>query len=969
MTTISIGFLAGVSALAIISGAGYLAIKLKNKKNLEEQKDYFLMTDKDVILDKKFHKNQIIDTSVLNNGNVLDFTSGTLITSSSQIKKKKIKADTYGEASDPKVILRPKQHTVLFGASGSGKSNTFLIPQIALNALCKDKPSGLVLDPKGELFAALKPRLEAAGKKAYLLNLAEPSQSNRLSMFQLITNYLKNYLRYAFICNFIVDKNVFKQAEEQKDIYYTRALSSMTDLAEVLVSASSKEASVWTANAKQLMTTTFTIFTDIKLTDIQTAWTKTSIYKKYQSLKEGIDKKDSETTIGYQSAINELKEDKEFNDLLTEQLKDYNYVSLNAWISNTPQVEFIKYLNSQNKSDLIQLFQTAPEQYNSFKMNLSGAFQPFLTDDIKSILSISDFDFDEFIEGDTYLFLKIPAADKTKQSIATLLVQQLWNYLEFIATSSKGNTLPHPFYFYLEELANAPKISCLETIITLGRSYKIFGFIVVQSLSQLESIYGKENFKSIYDSCMCKTYLRVEDEDTLNRISNMFGATNRKATTEDGHTIRENVLTVQDLKNNEIGNAYVWYEGSQPAHIPLKSWDDYLFMRKWEHNKFMSDWDFKQFKSTDYKNELLDRLKKLFKITTPKTPVAVAPNQILTYNQRFLKWWNLKVLDNVLKEWLLEDGRFYTEKSNGLIQSLKEDFETYFPNVYDTFCAFVCPVNDTPYGSRSSNANQSTDCLELINKELYTTNASPFVYLDAKPQEANKEQTDWKKDLQKKLISKEYYEDIKEIVIQLFKLEDIKVVKVEKDETGKTVKLEKDIDDNGSIPPEEYEPVNINNRSFDALQSSLTELNETEITKDNKKTILKQLAEDYFTLTQIVNIYSQLNAVHTKNKNEATFFGFGKLPDKHLVVKKEKLILDEQKDTKLFKQFSTQKKELLEKTINKYNAYLEIFEPNIEKIKKISELPHQLSAEEQKEIRKTVANEYLARVIKDYKPQ
>lgn len=71
-------------------------------------------------------------------------------------------------------------HTLVIGATGTGKSYSYIRPQIIASALAGD--SIVVTDPKGELFTDTANWLKAKGYDILLFNLANPDKSYRWNM-------------------------------------------------------------------------------------------------------------------------------------------------------------------------------------------------------------------------------------------------------------------------------------------------------------------------------------------------------------------------------------------------------------------------------------------------------------------------------------------------------------------------------------------------------------------------------------------------------------------------------------------------------------------------------------------------------------------------------------------------------------------------------------------------------------------
>lgn len=97
-------------------------------------------------------------------------------------------------------------HTLIIGATRSGKSRKIILPSIW--ELAKADESMVIGDPKGELYIATKEYLEKRGYKVIALNLREPSKGNQWNMLDIV--------------NIAIDSgNVPRAAELSWDIAHT----------------------------------------------------------------------------------------------------------------------------------------------------------------------------------------------------------------------------------------------------------------------------------------------------------------------------------------------------------------------------------------------------------------------------------------------------------------------------------------------------------------------------------------------------------------------------------------------------------------------------------------------------------------------------------------------------------------------------------------------------------------------------
>ena len=78
-----------------------------------------------------------------------------------------------------KITFAKPAHTLIIGTTGSGKTTTFINPTVQILANTKGKPSMLISDPKGELYALHAKSLIKRGYDVKVLDLRNPYCSIR----------------------------------------------------------------------------------------------------------------------------------------------------------------------------------------------------------------------------------------------------------------------------------------------------------------------------------------------------------------------------------------------------------------------------------------------------------------------------------------------------------------------------------------------------------------------------------------------------------------------------------------------------------------------------------------------------------------------------------------------------------------------------------------------------------------------
>jgi len=187
------------------------------------------------------------------------------------------------------------------------------------------------------------------------------------------------------------------------------------------------------------------------------------------------------------------------------------------------------------------------EQYKEFRSKASGKtaksivisavarLAPFRASSIKKIFSQDTMELETLGEEKTAIFVVVPPTNSTFNFIAGMLFTQMFQELQYCATEKykhKGQRLPVPVRFLLDEFANTCTIPNFVKILAYARSFGIGIVPILQSLEQIKNMY-KDEWGVIVDNCNVLLYLgSIAHMDTLEYMSKLLGkATFDKKTT------------------------------------------------------------------------------------------------------------------------------------------------------------------------------------------------------------------------------------------------------------------------------------------------------------------------------------------------------------------------------------------------------------------------------------------------------
>lgn len=126
----------------------------------------------------------------------------------------------------------------------------------------------------------------------------------------------------------------------------------------------------------------------------------------------------------------------------------------------------------------------------------------------------------------TAVFLTVSDTDRSLDVLATLFYTQAFQALCDSADNDYENhRLPVPVRLILDDFATNVQIPDFDNIISVIRSREIYVSVILQSLSQLNAIYGDAKAKTIFGNCDNCLYLGGQDEATARYISVRAGKT------------------------------------------------------------------------------------------------------------------------------------------------------------------------------------------------------------------------------------------------------------------------------------------------------------------------------------------------------------------------------------------------------------------------------------------------------------
>lgn len=175
----------------------------------------------------------------------------------------------------------------------------------------------------------------------------------------------------------------------------------------------------------------------------------------------------------------------------------------------------------------------AVKQYKKYKLaagktaksiliSCAARLAPFDIEEVRELMMYDELELDKLGDRKTILYLIMSDTDITFNFIIAMLLYQMFNLLCDKADDEYDGALPVPVSCYFDEFANVGKIPNFEVLIATIRSRSISASVILQSLSQLEKIYGK-SAEIIIDCCDTLLFLGGKSTKTSEQISKMIG--------------------------------------------------------------------------------------------------------------------------------------------------------------------------------------------------------------------------------------------------------------------------------------------------------------------------------------------------------------------------------------------------------------------------------------------------------------
>lgn len=434
------------------------------------------------------------------------------------------------------VNMKAETHALVLGTTGTGKTQVLANPTIRILAHTAQKPSLVMTDPKGELYADNARVLKEEGYDIVVLNLNDPYASSMWNpmeiayrVYQRAGNLAKEVKKFS---NCTPEEMGYKKFDDDiihgaqyGDTWYGFEGKAFPNNELLKMELDSKRIQLEDEAKSDLRNIALSLIPDDPNCK-DTTWPNgcrdliTGIM--YAMLEDSRDPRLGMTIDKFNF----------FNLYKIAMLRDPAGERDSVLKTLTKYSEGRDPVQSNVHNLMSSVCLASPTTQRSFIATLGSSVGKTLGDDgILYMTSGTQIDFEKIPEKPTAFFIRIPDHKTERHPLGVLCISQLYKVLVDVANKTynpktkKTGQLPRPVYFILDEFGNMPAVPNFGTMVTVSRSRNVFFEIVLQSYKQLDIKYGQDEAQNIRGNFQMEVFLGSEDPSTIQAFSEACGET------------------------------------------------------------------------------------------------------------------------------------------------------------------------------------------------------------------------------------------------------------------------------------------------------------------------------------------------------------------------------------------------------------------------------------------------------------
>ena len=367
-------------------------------------------------------------------------------------------------------------NVLVCGAPGSGKTGTYVLP-----TLYSTNNSVVVADTKRTLYRNYAKELRKRGFNVHVLDFVEPEKSEPFNILDGIRRKEKTIRRV--VCPGEVDDqgNVLLEEEVMDVTVESYRQQDVQKIVSLLIPNGKHEDRFWIEGSRMVMTSLI-------------AYVLEQLPKEEQHM----------------GSVADL-----FRQMCND-MADCGSVSFFDELENTDPESF-----ALKKYNLFRTLCKADKTWVCISQFVANALEVFDTEENAAMLCRSGIDLADCGREKTVLFLNLSDCDRSQENIVNALYAQLFQKLIETADENGGH-LKVPCHVIIDDFASW-YIPDFDLIMAVIRSRGISASIILQSISQLEGLYGKAQASTLCNCCDTMLFMGTQDMATARFFSDKAG--------------------------------------------------------------------------------------------------------------------------------------------------------------------------------------------------------------------------------------------------------------------------------------------------------------------------------------------------------------------------------------------------------------------------------------------------------------
>ncbi|HEY4292733.1 type IV secretory system conjugative DNA transfer family protein [Luteibacter sp.] len=436
-----------------------------------------------------------------------------------------------GKYMGHRLWLGGTQHVLVVSPTRSGKTTSLAIP-----ALCTYEHSMVVLDIKGELRKATSGRREAMGQRVYTwAPYDDEGKTHRFNPMTLLA-----------------------------DMDHGKRIGEIQTIAAILYPDHPGADPFWVSQSRAA----FTAFTSYM----------------FEAWDDKRPPRQPDLEAGAQDpAVNTYPEFPSFERILRFS-SGADEKSCKAMLATLLGDVGFAFISSQTRTVFRNLVGLAEETFSSVIAAMQAPLQQFLSPILAAATNATDFDIRRFRKERTTLFIDIPTnkLDESSKLLNIFFSSVIGNNLD--KQLGEEPDLKYQMLMLMDEFTAMGRMDVWAKRISISASYGVRDLCIIQSQSQLRSVYGEHDAQNFITNHGAQIVFAPREQDDANAYSDMLGyKTVRKRQQSTGHggggrqvstsyvEERRALLLPQEVKELHSDDELIFYEGCRPIRAK-KNW-------------------------------------------------------------------------------------------------------------------------------------------------------------------------------------------------------------------------------------------------------------------------------------------------------------------------------------------------------------------------------------------------------------